>query len=59
MGILRYSLLAYTRTREGASVTKTIPWNAISYLDRLSVHILFGGICGSAVKMSFRHMSIC
>ncbi len=55
-GILRCALLAYAGTREGASVTKAISGNVLSYLDRLSVHIVFGGIIGLSVNISFWHI---
>ena len=42
LGDTRVCLMANTGTREGASVTKTIPWNVLSYLDGLSVHVVFG-----------------
>jgi hypothetical protein len=59
-GILRCALLALASTRERASVTKIIPWNAISHLDRLyrlSVHIVLGRVLGLAVNTSFVYIS--
>ena len=50
--------MAYERTREGASVTIAIPWDVISYLARLAVHIDFWGGFGLAVDMRFRHISV-
>ncbi len=57
LGILRYALMAYTGTGEGASVTKTIPWDVIFHLGRLSVRIVFGCVIGLAVNIIFRHIS--
>ena len=54
-------MLPLASTRERASVTKTIPWNAISYLDRLyrlSVPIVLGRVLGLAVNTGFRHISV-
>ncbi len=43
-------------TGKGASVTKAVPWNVISYLGRLSVLGAFGGVIGLAVNTVSRDM---
>lgn len=57
-GNTQVTSLADAGPRKGASVAKTVPWNAISQLDRLAVPIVLGGVIGLAVNISFGHMSV-
>ena len=57
-GMLKYPLLAYAGTRKGASVAKAISGNMLSYLDRLSVPVVLGGIIGLRVNTSFWHSTV-
>jgi hypothetical protein len=55
--MLWYASMTDAGTGKGASVTKAVPWNVISYLGRFSVPIVFGGVIGLAVNIVSRDIS--